>query len=51
MLHLIEETCLPATQTPGTGAEFGITLDVLKSLQDCWVSRFDWKKEQREINR
>lgn len=51
MLRLIKEARLPETQTPGAGAEFGITLDVLKSLRDYWVSGFDWKKEQREINR
>ncbi|GKT47559.1 putative epoxide hydrolase [Colletotrichum spaethianum] len=51
MLDLVRDTRLPEKpQYPGVGSNWGIDLDVLKSLQKQWLEKFDWKKEEKSMN-
>ena len=33
------------------GWEYGTNLDYMKEISDYWVSKFDWKKHEEEINK
>jgi hypothetical protein len=50
--ELVEITHLPEYEV-NTGVEpsAGISLDTLKSLQDEWLTSFDWDREQEAINK
>ncbi|CAG8270903.1 unnamed protein product [Penicillium salamii] len=52
MLDLVRTTRLPA-QSPyiSTGSSAGISLGDLKALQDEWLTTFDWKKEEKSLNK
>ncbi|MCB1649339.1 MAG: epoxide hydrolase [Pseudomonadales bacterium] len=41
---------LPA-QIPGTGWEYGTNAEYLKELVDYWRTEFDWRAQERELNR
>ncbi|KAL6835728.1 Alpha/Beta hydrolase protein [Trichoderma sp. SZMC 28015] len=52
MLQLISNTHLPeAPEYPGLSSDAGIPLSTLKSLRTQWLTQFDWKKEQANINK
>lgn len=52
MLNLINDTQLPERpQYPGIGSSEGIDLEVLKTLRETWLNKFDWEKEQEYLNR
>lgn len=52
MMELIKNTQLPEeSQYPGVESHFGIDLEVLKSLRENWLNKFDWEKEQAYLNR
>ncbi|RAH51141.1 epoxide hydrolase family protein [Aspergillus brunneoviolaceus CBS 621.78] len=52
MLEQIRSTKLPAQPVyVNTGNAHGITLDDLKSFQQEWLKDFDWKTEQKKINK
>ena len=52
MLRLIRNTRLPdEPEWPALGNSAGIDLDVLKNLRSQWLTDFDWRQEQRYINR
>ncbi len=46
----LEATRWPV-QMPGTGWEYGVDLDYLRELVDYWRTSFDWRKQERAINR
>lgn len=56
MLDLIQRTVSPAAELPAANANLnmslttGIPLSTLKSLQNEWVTSFNWTKEQEQIN-
>ena len=33
------------------GWEYGTNLDYMKEISNYWVSKFDWKKHEKEINK
>ncbi|MCB1664859.1 MAG: epoxide hydrolase [Pseudomonadales bacterium] len=41
---------LPA-QIPGTGWEYGTNAEYLKELVDYWRTEYDWRAQERELNR
>lgn len=52
MVELIKDTQLPEKpEYPGIGSSKGIDLEVLKSLRENWLNKFDWEKEQAYLNR
>lgn len=52
MLEQIRSTKLPAHPVyVNTGNAQGITLQDLKSFQQEWLKDFDWKTEQKRINK
>jgi hypothetical protein len=52
MMRLIKNTQLPEKpQYPGIESYLGIDLEVLKSLRENWLNKFDWEKEQAYLNR
>jgi hypothetical protein len=52
MLDLIKHTRLPEKpEYPGVGASFGMDLDVLKTLQNEWLHKYSWQKDELYINR
>ena len=52
MVELIKNTRLPEEpQYPGVEPFFGIDLEVLKSLREDWLNKFDWEKEQAYLNK
>jgi hypothetical protein len=51
MLDQIRRTELPEKPIyVNTGTAQGISLSDLKSFQNQWLTRFDWKHEQKELN-
>jgi pimeloyl-ACP methyl ester carboxylesterase len=38
-------------QIPGIGWEQGVELEELRALLDYWASEFDWRAQERELNR
>jgi pimeloyl-ACP methyl ester carboxylesterase len=38
-------------QLSGTGSERGVTLDHLRDLADYWVGDFDWRAQERRLNK
>ncbi|PVH93144.1 alpha/beta-hydrolase [Periconia macrospinosa] len=52
MRELVQNTRLPKDpEYPYLASSAGIDLDVLKFLRAEWLSKFDWQKEQDEMNR
>lgn len=52
MIELVRDYRLPdKPEYPGVGSSMGIDLDVLKSLRKQWLSDFDWKTEQANLNK
>jgi hypothetical protein len=52
MVRQIREARLPeAPVYTDTGTSAGITLSDLKSLQQQWLTNFDWNKEQISLNK
>lgn len=52
MLELVKNTKLPDTCAySNLGASAGIDLDVLKQLQREWVEDFDWRTEEKDMNK
>lgn len=52
MIELVRNYQLPdKPEYPGVGSSMGIDLDVLKSLRKQWLSDFDWKTEQDNLNK
>ncbi|KAL8768507.1 MAG: hypothetical protein Q9209_005298 [Squamulea sp. 1 TL-2023] len=50
-MSLIKDTQLPEKpQYPGVDSTLGISLEVLKSLREKWLSEFDWEEEQAYLN-
>ncbi|KAF9881760.1 hypothetical protein CkaCkLH20_00906 [Colletotrichum karsti] len=51
MLNLVRDSRLPEKpQYHGVGSNWGIDLDVLKSLRKQWLEKFNWKKEEESMN-
>ncbi|KAK4496001.1 hypothetical protein PRZ48_013269 [Zasmidium cellare] len=51
MLSLAKDTRIPETPIyPGLGSSAGIDTKVLNDLRHQWLTKFDWKKEQKEMN-
>ena len=51
MLDLVQSTQLPKEpEYAGLGDTAGIDLDVLKGLQEQWLTTFDWNREQQSLN-
>jgi microsomal epoxide hydrolase len=46
----LERARLP-DQIPGTGWEYGMPLDYLRPLVDYWRDRYDWRAQERALNR
>src|SRR5262245_39771147 len=36
---------------PNSGWEYGTDIDTLKNLADYWQHKFDWRNEERKLNR
>lgn len=52
MRNLINNSQLPSKEVfPQVSSDFGIPLGTLKKLKDEWTSQFNWKAEQKEMNR
>ncbi|KAJ4323529.1 hypothetical protein N0V84_004269 [Fusarium piperis] len=52
MIELVRNSRLPdKPEYPGVGSSMGIDLDVLKSLKKQWLSDFNWKTEQDNLNK
>ncbi|RSL40964.1 hypothetical protein CEP53_013055 [Fusarium sp. AF-6] len=52
MIELVRDYRLPdQPEYPGVGSSMGIDLDVLKGLRKQWLSDFDWKTEQANLNK
>ncbi|KAJ7782360.1 Alpha/Beta hydrolase protein [Mycena maculata] len=48
---LVKKARLPAEALyPGVGPDKGIELDFLRELRSEWVEKFDWEKQQAELN-
>jgi hypothetical protein len=51
LLSLARNTHLPTQpEYPGLGSTFGIDLDALRTLQQNWVTEYDWNAEQQRLN-
>lgn len=56
MLDLIGRTALPAAELAAAHSSLnmslttGMPLDTLKSLQNEWVTSFNWTREEEQIN-
>lgn len=56
MLDLIKRTTLPAAELAAAHANLnmtlttGMSLDTLKSLQNEWITSFNWTREEEQIN-
>jgi hypothetical protein len=49
---LVNNTRLPdKALDPDAGQEKGIELDFLRELQSDWLTNFDWKVQQTELNK
>jgi hypothetical protein len=52
LLELVSQTRLPANQEyPGVGATLGFDLEILKDLQEEWITTFDWKTQEASLNK
>ncbi|VUC34859.1 unnamed protein product [Clonostachys rosea] len=51
MLDLVKNTKLPETSIYSSlGSSAGIDLNVLRQLQNEWITNFDWKSEEEQMN-
>jgi hypothetical protein len=56
MLDLVKRTTLPATELQpardslNSSISTGIPLSTMKSLQEEWITKFNWEEEQASIN-
>ncbi|KAK4075360.1 uncharacterized protein Triagg1_4481 [Trichoderma aggressivum f. europaeum] len=51
MLERIRDTELPDNIPQYPGNEAGISLDTLKAFKNQWLVDFDWRKEEKSLNR
>ena len=47
--HRLERTRLP-DQIEGTGWEYGIPIDYLRSLVEYWRDTYDWRRQEERLN-
>jgi hypothetical protein len=51
LLSLARNTRLPTRpEYPGLGSTFGIDLETLRTLQQKWVTEYDWNAKQQKLN-